>query len=339
MKNTMMKLGLLTLAAGAVAGACTKEEPAPQPAVPEPVSYLCEVKVDGVAAEELVKTAADAVLSLKEPLRKAPNKLHEKNSLEEDVLSVFFTTNSDTMFRNDLNDVANYARSLSDDAKSVVVEGYADHRGDVDDNFELSKKRAGAVSEVLQRNAAHPLKIKTAAFGESKATSGAEDAQSTRKDRKVRVVPDRTVIQRGLDLLVSDTYLLDQSGSMNETIGNGASKWKQVQDYTFPEGADVYTFSSDARQCGGHISQEVPSGMTPLFSTMYELLERTEKGKSVTVLTDGYDTVGGRSPNEVIGLAKQKDISISMLGIGVNQYKETLVTIAKETGGRFYLAN
>jgi outer membrane protein OmpA-like peptidoglycan-associated protein len=301
----------------------------------EEKSYLCKVDFDGVNQEKKIEQPAASSLAA-DKLDSAPRR-HKKNTLDDSVLSVYFTTNDWTLWGNDYNDIAGFANSLLPETQ-VVVEGHADYRGTENWNKDLGRNRADGVAEVLKRNNTS-LDVTTFSYGEARATQEEPDFATMQAERKARIVPHKGVIKWVLDQVPSDVYLIDQSGSMGENISQGRTKWQGVQEYGFVKEAQVYTFSSLDRACGGHVKHEFPNGGTPLLKSLYNLLERMEDGKSLTVLTDGYDTEGGRTPEEILELARKKDVSLSVVGLGVtySDHKATLRKLAMETGGKFYL--
>lgn len=309
----------------------------PRPIVPiltptsPTTSYLCRVKVDGKEAPASVSIIKKVLVAPKLSDKLLP--LHRKNSWEEGILTVYFTTNSWTVYQNDLLDISAYARTISSET-NVILEGYADLRGSEEQNLTLGTERAAGVEEVLRRNNSS-LKTSSVSYGESKPTTMATDFSSLQVNRRVKIVPNQSVIARGLDLLVSDYYLIDQSKSMNGPSETKNSKWKEVQNYSFPSGAIVYTFTTSNRTCGGNLSQEYPQGTTPLFSSNYELLEKMEPNKSVTVLTDGCNNEGTVTSADVLRRAKEKNITVSFLAL-VPCIPGQLEQIARETGGKMY---
>lgn len=293
--------------------------------------YLCEVKVEGREATpqaSLIKRmpVAPKLSDLLQPL-------HRKNDWEKGILTIYFTTDSWTLYQNDLLDIREYAIILP--AKTnLILEGYADLRGPEGHNLMLGKERAAAVEKILRQ---YNLSLKTSSvsYGESKPTTKATDFSSLQVNRRVKIVPNQSVIARGLDLLVSDYYLIDQSESMKELSETGNSKWEEVQKYSFPSGTKTHTFTTIRRNCGGNLSQEYPQGSTPLFSSLYELLEKMEPNKSVTVLTDGCNNEGTATSTDVLRRAKEKNIAISFLAL-VPCIPGQLEQIARETGGKMY---
>lgn len=86
-------------------------------------------------------------------------------------------------------------------------------------------------------------------------------------------------------------------------------------------------------------------GGTPLYYSMYEMVNYTsskathKNNKALVVFTDGDDTNGGASPEEIIDLAKEKDVQVFTVGLGSSiSSLNVLADIADETGGSFMWA-
>jgi outer membrane protein OmpA-like peptidoglycan-associated protein len=260
---------------------------------------------------------------------------HYVNEVIDGNLQVFYTTNSQMMFWNDLEDTKNFVGSLKP-GTPIVIEGYADHRGSIHDNLELSKKRAEGVLSTLPTRFRNKHTFEIAAYGESKATEQGHSGRELYKDRKVRLAPGKSSVSRGLDHLNADHYLLDCSGSMNYTLGSGKSRWSAVQDHTFSEDSQVYVFN----HCAGPdtpITQISARGGTPLYAGMESLIKHAKVGQTIGVLSDGVDSETSHNLTTLIDSAKDKEIKIGVLGVGLKGlYKNTMQKIAEDTGGKFY---
>lgn len=256
----------------------------------------------------------------------APPKGREQiaNRLENGVLDVYYPTRSWQLFPNDRADIANFMSQLPKGA--LVVEGYADHRGTPELNQSLTDNRGEGVAKILELNG---FRVTRTSYGNTKSQITA-DPEMLAKDRRVSIISGQTAIARGLDQLMADVYLVDKTGSM------AGSRWQAVLNYVFPEQAKVYTFST-INACTGQLATERPDGNTPLFASLYETLQITERGKKVTVLTDGDDNIGVKTPEQIISLAKDKGVSVSFVSIGVPQgFASLLTNISKGTNGAVY---
>ncbi|HLC77101.1 MAG TPA: hypothetical protein VJH04_02760 [archaeon] len=290
-------------------------------------SYLCEVT--GNTAPAPTPEARPGRAYPKPLLAPAPRN-HLRNAYDEKNLMVYFLTNSWTLYDNDKRDVRAYLKSLPANT-DFILEGYADFRGSIEDNLQLGENRAHGVAQFTRMNGFRD-KISETIMGEKGAQPEGTPIRLLGKDRRVSIIPNESVISRGLSQLPGDSYLLDQSSSMS------GDKWREVQSYKFPRGSKQYTFTSTARRCGTNIKNEYPTGQTPLYVSLVDLIGRTEKSKKITVLTDGMNNMGG-SPYDVIKVANEKGIHISFIGLYLPRVAEIeLAEIATKTGGKVNLA-
>jgi outer membrane protein OmpA-like peptidoglycan-associated protein len=265
---------------------------------------------------------------------------HLRNSVDDNVLSIFYTLNSDTLYDNDLRDLRQYIRALdTDNLSSLVIEGYAGPIGSDADNEVLARKRAESVKKYvrtyLPRSVRDNVDITVVSLGESKLPPGVEDSPDTKRQRRrARIIPERNVIQIGLDELPARNYLLDQSGSMKDPVNSEMTKWEAIQAYQFPDNSKVWSFSGNrSRPCTGDLSQEGPDGGTPLFESLYKVVSESQN-TSITVLTDGQAD-NNNYVGDVIREAKARNVRINFLGLGLSgSYRDTLDRIASATGGQ-----
>jgi len=252
---------------------------------------------------------------------------HPKNEVQDGVLSVFYSTNSWKLMSNDIDDLRAFGRTL-DSRSSLIIEGRADYRGTEERNEVLGRNRAEGIAKFLQTYTQG--KVDFVSYGEKDAAQDSADRTQLQRDRVVRIVPNRGLVSRALEVSPADVYLIDQSGSMR------GDKWAQVQSFSFPKNAEVYTFESPKQDCSTVLSQRFPNGGTPLYMSLSDVLSSMKDSQTLTVLTDGDDTVGGRTPTDVIALAQRKKVDINVIGLGVS-HPEYLEQIASETGGQAYI--
>lgn len=287
-------------------------------------SYLCEVQVE--RRDDLQVATTKKVIEQKKEVR---------------VLELYFPSGSSTLSDEDYAKLEEYADSLPENT-SMLIEGYADYRGSFEVNKNISGKRVDYITTILGV-LGYDFQMQKVALGEKKATQDTDNPETLQKDRKVKLVAPAEVITEGLDTMLAETslaetYLLDQSRSMNEMDVNGKRKWQQVQQYRFPQESEVYTFSTEGRVCGGSIGLEKPKGSTPLYVSMYTVLAKMKENSALTVLTDGEDNQGGRSVEEIVSLAYHKNIAVSIIGLGLYHNQSKLEFIAIQTGGKFYFS-
>ncbi len=296
----------------------------------------CDERIPGKRYDTLCDVVAG---SQSEPANSAT----KTSRLTSNGINIYFDTDVSQLSQKAKSGLSDFLKKIPAGA-SFIDEGYADSRGSAEYNIALSQRRADSVAEAI-KNVFPKARVMMAAYGEGKSNQSTSDAKLLAEDRKVRVITNQGIIARGLDMLPSDVYLIDESGSMLDSAGPSSkkTKWQEVQSYNFPDDAKVFTFTSYERPCGGPLSKEKPDrrGITPLFYEMIRLLERTESNKSITVLTDGADSnILGRFERvkRIKELAHQKHITVSFLGIGLDKnYEGRLRDISRTTGGNVYM--
>lgn len=294
-------------------------QPAPKEIVQTTRDSVCQVvpiySTEELQEREEVDTSFQA--SQRNLVR---HELENKFEGNDGTLSIFYRLNSDTLFGNDLDDLARFVELVGRDYSGpITLEGFADPRGDEEANRLLTDRRISGVEQYL----AHRLpdaQITSVSFGENQSEGyenprNLEERLANRPHRRV-TVSTGNAISRGFDVSPSDIYLIDQSGSMNEQLTTGTSKWDAIQSYRFPQDSEVYTFG-EIRDCGGELSTEIPSGGTPLYTSLERMI-RENPGESITLLTDGYDDSQLPVPQELVDLAITNQTPISVINIGGN---------------------
>ncbi|MFH2028075.1 MAG: hypothetical protein ABIJ08_02980 [Nanoarchaeota archaeon] len=303
----------------------------------QPVHYAQPTPIAGPAVAGNSGPDPDlAARLITEPITmyKAPRK-HLQNEMEGDNLLIYYTTNSNTLFRNDLNDITRYAQALAGldgQVGKFIIEGYCDHRGTDSANLDLARKRIQGAAKALRRNLGYNPDIEIVVRGEEGATESS-DWETMARDRMVRITPDEgSIIHAGLRALPSDVYLIDASGSMQ------GEKWSQVGSYQFPNNSDIYAFNTFIGL--DHVNtprDTTPDGKTPLYDSLYDLVGKVGKGKSITILSDGIDNSSHTTPARIIDLARQRGIKLNFLGVGLDTaYQDVLANMSQQTGGKFY---
>ncbi|MBS3168682.1 OmpA family protein [Candidatus Woesearchaeota archaeon] len=261
---------------------------------------------------------------------KAP-KAHLQNEFENNKLRVFYLTHSWALYDNDNRDITAFKKKKK--PGSIIIEGYADHRGGDDFNLEISKSRAQGV-EARLRAIGYQGSIEVIAYGEGK--SSGKTKEEMKRDRRVTLVANESPLTRALTELRGDVYLIDATGSMQ------GRNWQTVNTHKFPEKSEIYTFNS----CTGltrvkSLSEIIPDCGTPLWDSAGSLIKDMTNGKTLTILSDGGDNESrGYNTTSIINLARSKGIKVSTIGIGVDHYtKQQLVTVASQTNGKFYVSN
>ncbi|MCP9767084.1 VWA domain-containing protein [Lacihabitans sp. LS3-19] len=170
--------------------------------------------------------------------------------------------------------------------------------------------------------------------------------------------------KRGLSTDYKGTYaamfLMDQSGSILSTdpydsrveaanifLNNlGPSDVVGLSSFTNSYFTVHHKIGSEISQIRStlNILANSEGGGTPLYISTFDLTEllstmTTIENKALIVFTDGGDTNGGKTPDQIIQLAKEKNIQIYTVGLGggLNNL-DVLSKIAYETGGYFMWA-
>lgn len=264
---------------------------------------------------------------------------HLANKQENQNLIVYYPTNDWRLYENDKEDLRTYFQKHRND--NLLIEGYCDERGSLEDNLQLGKNRAEGVAEFL-RQVGYQGKPTVVSYGETKPVNPNHNKQAYKKNRRVVLIPQaptestNQVVKRGLKLLPADYYLIDATGSMKD--GN---KWASILFYRFPAGSQLYTFNS----CTGlryveDVKVTKPDCETPLWTSLEQLIKNVMHGRTITILTDGNDNYSHHfeNPASIIREANDKKIKINTIGVGQTDARY-LIQIARKTGGSFYIQN
>lgn len=260
------------------------------------------------------------------------------NKLEGNSLSIYFITNQSLLDQWDKADIDKYIDFLKQNPnKTILLEWYADSRGDEGKNLSLSNSRAENIkSYILSRlpNA----QIKIVAYweaGKSKVEGilSHQEKLTLRVDRRVQISTD-DMISRALSLSDADHYLLDASSSMKW------EKWGSVKNFSYPKGARVSTFRKvDEKECFPSLETQKVYWHTPLYESLEEVIWKTSSWKSITVLTDWEDNnPASQKLEKIIKDAQSKWIKINTIWIWIRpHFADILHRIAKETGWKYYI--
>jgi hypothetical protein len=154
--------------------------------------------------------------------------------------------------------------------------------------------------------------------------------------------------------------LFDDSGSISSTdpdddrVEAGISMVRLLQD---DEEISVGKFSGSSFDVLSPFTQDtnllIPviedlvlgeNGGTPLFYAAFNLLDTIDRyaahdNRAMIAFTDGGDTVGGATPEEIIAKAQALDIAVYTIGLGTSTDLSALAQIAYDTGGAVMLAD
>lgn len=149
--------------------------------------------------------------------------------------------------------------------------------------------------------------------------------------------------------------LLDTSGSMEERVSmaraaairflDGLRELDNVAIYSFDSKVTLVQEFSNSRDIEQKIFDLKANGMTKLNDAIYEastaLSKRPEKRRALIVLSDGQDTLSGRSSEKALKAALSADVviyTVDMSPIGDSkrsQNQAPLKNLAEKSGGTF----
>lgn len=103
----------------------------------------------------------------------------------------------------------------------------------------------------------------------------------------------------------------------------------------------IYPLTNDVSRIKSFVKKVLPEGRTSFYDALHLTIENLSKSsnKSVIVaLTDGQDNESKHTSQEVIELAKSKEIAIYTIGLG-NVNSTLLEQVSNETDGFYYYTN
>ena len=106
-----------------------------------------------------------------------------------------FATNSDLIDQEVANNLDAFISVLEKHPVSLInVDGYADPRGEDNYNLELSTRRAEAVTDYLVEKGIERERIMIRSFGESKSIASIDDLNAHKKERRVTIQLDESML-------------------------------------------------------------------------------------------------------------------------------------------------
>jgi len=121
-------------------------------------------------------------------LAEAQQQRYARMALEQLQLEMLFRTGDSDLTEQGRARLALLADFLTDNADlAVMIEGYADPRGDAESNLALSLARAEQVSSVLAAAGVAPERLNVTAMGESASTAAEGDIDAYALERVVRI--------------------------------------------------------------------------------------------------------------------------------------------------------
>ncbi len=128
------------------------------------------------------------------------------------------------------------------------------------------------------------------------------------------------------------------SGFLQETKGSSDS----ILFVGFSNTVDqVFPLTNDIKEIDAFVNRVLPAGSTAYYDALYLSIDNLSKSSSkavVVALTDGQDNASAHTVQEVIAFARQKKISIYVIGLG-NVDESPLKMLSDSTGGFYYYTN
>lgn len=268
-------------------------------------------------------------------------------------LDIHFITNQaalDNWDKIDLGRIVDQINNIWWDI-TVLLEWYADARGSDSANERMATKRIKSVEKYINSQLHHNVQVtfENASFGETAAQKdisnlSRKEKLELRKDRKVVVSISGNTITAWLDRSPADAYILDASGSMKEPMTNWETRWSAVTGYSFPKDSSVFTFTSnhsnyDENDCSDSLTEQKVFWNTPMLDSIFDVINAGEfDWKIITILSDGEDNESKNSIWDVISEAKQRNITINVIGIWPADIS-TLKNIAESTWWAYTFQN
>lgn len=205
------------------------------------------------------------------PIRPSSGDL--KNSCSNARLNIYFDFDSYKLETNDTNDIYSYVKK-NWHAGAFKLEGFASSSGNYDYNMKLGNQRMASVLNYIQRIARKPYRYTGGSYGE-----GYADRNDEASDRKVKITPISDFVSL-LDLVKTDFYLYDQSGSMS-------TYWPQIQNYKHHK-RSVRIYTSTTLKCSPNraLSSIYPNGGTNIWWSFWNLIDKMSPGESITIVSD-----------------------------------------------------
>lgn len=106
----------------------------------------------------------------------------------------------------------------------------------------------------------------------------------------------------------------------------------------------IQGMTSDTNLLKNAINATYSSGMTALYYSLNASINQFDNESAddykniIILLSDGYDTEGGYTVNNIATMARAKNIKIFTIGLGNGIDVDTLSAIATQTGGKYYHA-
>ena len=139
--------------------------------------------------------------------------------------TVYFDTGQSTLSPDATATVSQASAAFKQGGTAVGVRGHADTVGNAEFNLQLSRQRAAAVKDALQRNGVPGSAILSGGVGEQNLPVPTADQTPERRNRSVAIVISRQSLMSDLDYCqaLSVTYRRYRPGNVDEAAARAMS--------------------------------------------------------------------------------------------------------------------
>ena len=324
--------------------------------------FIGTVKVDKHCNEDIAHQCASYRSDMK---LSNDSSSHTPNRIEYNKIQIYFDTDSCRLTPSDSLDMKIILPELMKMCQDhsldrILIEAHSDKRPpksrpDIayEYNMNLSRKRAEAVMRPIKEYfKEHKMNIPIAVvtFGDANPVCHGDNEYADALNRVVNIIPNRNIIQGGLDILSRTKIYGDASGSMGELNKARFIPWETLKNwkYNCNDSVHIFTEKIDGNRgiiptdSGLHIKspQLYPFGKTPLKEVLLYVALTAEKGSKVVFITDGETTENNKytiTYDEITKIAQYNKISISFISTTLSGKNiRDLNNIAMYTGGQMY---
>lgn len=143
---------------------------------------------------------------------------------------------------------------LADESYFLRVEGHADSRGSTEDNMQLSKRRADAVTDYIAGLGVDPARLQGLSYGESKPIRKGLSGKAFAKNRRVELILLQAIPQAGWDSDPCAGIVVEEEYEEEEGCSDGeGEEYILYADFDL-NGEDGWTHISG--ECGGQANEK-----------------------------------------------------------------------------------
>jgi len=212
--------------------------------------------------------------------------------------------------QNDRLDISKFVKSHPN-ATGFQIKGYADACGEANYNYDLSKKRVHIVKIMTEATRINYGITKSSLAFDKSYHGERHSGEHHSEHRRVTLSPLKHGWIRSLENSPTDYYLIDQSGSMSRT-------WNALRNFYFLNGKKVYTATTSNICSDSYVGEQKDlrilkaNGATRYYQSLYKLLLKMPKGKSITLISDFDSETNDRARfyGKVRALIAEKSITV-----------------------------